>query len=79
MGIHEFSPDTSFIAWYQSLVYEYLGSLGLGIHHQLVWFDVGLGMRLPRKARNKTRTLNVCYVCDLMNCCVKNMHNMNDV
>ena len=36
-------------------------------------------MRLPRKAQNKTRTLHVCFVCDLMNCCVKNMYNMNDV
>ena len=24
----------------------------------------GLGMRLPRKARNKTRTWHVCFVCD---------------
>ena len=24
----------------------------------------GLGMRLPRKARNKTRTRHVCFVCD---------------
>ena len=37
----------------------YLGSSGLGIHHHLVWFDVGLGMRLPRKAWDKTRTLHV--------------------
>ena len=43
---------------------------------------LSLGMRLPRKSRDKTRTRHacVCYVlCDLMNCCVKNMHNMNDV
>ena len=39
----------------------------------------GLGMRLPRKAHNKTRTLHVCFVCDLMTSCVKNMYNMNDV
>ena len=31
---------------------------------------LGLGMRLPRKARDKTRTLHVCFVCELMNCCV---------
>ena len=24
----------------------------------------GLGTRLPRKARNKTRTRHVCFVCD---------------
>ena len=27
-------------------------------------------MRLPRKARDKTRTLHVCLVCELMNCYV---------
>ena len=27
----------------------------------------GLGIRLPRKARNKTRTLHVCFLCALMN------------
>ena len=37
-------------AWYQSLG---IGSSGLGIHHHLVWFNIGLGMRLPRKARTK--------------------------
>ena len=36
----------------------------------------GLGMRLPRKAQNKTRTLHVCFVCAVMHGCVKNMHNM---
>ena len=38
-------------------------------------------MRLPRKSRDKTRTLHACVwcvLCDLMNYCVKNMHNMND-
>ena len=33
----------------------------------------GLGMRLPRKSRNKTRTLHGCvdvFWCDLMNYCV---------
>ena len=30
-----------------------------------MWFDVGLGMRLPRKARNKIRTLRaLCLMCD---------------
>ena len=47
----------------RALVYEYLGGSGLGIHHQLVWFDVGLGMRLPRKAWDKTRTLHACVWC----------------
>ena len=28
-------------------------------HHHSVWFDVGLGIRLPRKAREKIRTLHV--------------------
>ena len=31
------------------------------------------GMRLPRKSRDKTRTLHACVwcvLCDLMNCCV---------
>ena len=34
---------------------------------------LSLGMRLPRKSRDKTRTLHtcVCYVsCDLIICCV---------
>ena len=35
----------------------------MGIHHHLVWFDVGLDMRLPRKARDKTRTLHACVWC----------------
>ena len=41
--------------------------LGFGYPSPLGWFDVGLGMRLPRKARNKTRTLHVCFVCDHVN------------
>ena len=56
------------------LGFEYPSSLG--------WFDVKLGMRLPRKSRDKTRTLHACVwcvLCDLIICCVKNMHNMNDV
>ena len=48
-------------------VYEYLGSSGYGIHHHSVWYDGGLGMRLHRKARDKTRTLHVCFVCDHVN------------
>ena len=42
-------------------------------------------MRLPRKSRDKTRTLHacvlcvLCVLCDLMNYCMKNMHNTNDV
>ena len=38
-----------------------------------MWFDVKLGMRLPRKSSDKTRTLHACVwcvLCDLMNCCV---------
>ena len=45
---------------------------------------LSLGMRLPRKSRDKTRTLHACVwcvLCDLINllCEKKNMHNMNDV
>ena len=32
-----------------------------------------VGMRLPRKSRDKTRTLQarvLCVLCDLMKCCV---------
>ena len=55
-------------------IYEYLGLEGLGLGHSCVrtspiWcgsiFD--LGMRLPRKAQDKTRTLHVCFVCDHVN------------
>ena len=66
-------------AWYQSLGIRIPRELGFGYPSPLGWFDVSLGMRLTRKARNKTRTLYVCFVCDLMNCCVKNMHNINYV
>ena len=31
-----------------------------------MWFDVGLGMRLPRKAQNKTRTLHACVLGDCL-------------
>ena len=51
----------------------------MGIHHHFGGLMFDLGMRLPRKARHKTRTAHVCFVRDLMTCCVKNMHNMNDV
>ena len=37
---------------------------------------LNLGMRLPRKAQNKTRTLHVCFVCALMHGCVFGVHNM---
>ena len=39
----------------------------------------GLGMRLPRKSRDKTRTLYarvLCVLCDLMNYCVNSMLTM---
>ena len=42
---------------------------------------LSLGMRLPRKSWDKTRTLHACVwcvLCDLINCCVKNIHNSND-
>ena len=48
----------------------------MGIHNHLGGLMFGLGMRLPRKTQNKTRTLHVCFVCALMHGCVKNMHNM---
>ena len=39
----------------------------------------GLGMRLPRKSRDKTRTLHarvLCVLCDLVNCGVFGVHDM---
>ena len=39
----------------------------------------GLGMRLPRKSRDKTRTRHarvLCVLCDLMNYCVNGMLTM---
>ena len=39
-------------------------------------------MRLPMKSWDETRTPHACVwcvLCDLMNYCVRNMHNMNDV
>ena len=69
-------------AWYQSLGIRIPRELGFGYPSPLGWFDVKLGMRLPRKSRGKTRTLHACVwcvLCDLIICCVKNMHNMNDV
>ena len=41
---------------------------------------LSLGMRLPRKSKDKTRTLHACVwcvLCDLINLlCEKKMHNM---
>ena len=40
---------------------------------------LSLGMRLPRKSRDKTRTLHACVwcvLCGLMNCCVNDVYNM---
>ena len=34
----------------------------MGIHHHLGGLMFSLGMRLPRKTRNKTRTLHVSFV-----------------
>ena len=56
-----------------------VGGGGVSIHHHLGDLMFGLGMRLLRKAQNKTRTLHVSFVCALMKCCVKNMRNMNDM
>ena len=44
--------------------------LGFEYPSPLVWFDVGLGMRLRRKARNKTRTLHACVLGDCLMCFV---------
>ena len=38
-----------------------------------------VGMRLPRKSRDKTRTLHarvLCVLCDLVNYCVFGVHDM---
>ena len=41
----------------------------------------GLGKRLPRKSRDKTRTLHarclMCVLCDLMNYCVNGVLTMS--
>ena len=40
---------------------------------------LSLGKRLPRKSRDKTRTLHACVwcvLCYLMNCCVNDVYNM---
>ena len=63
-------------AWYQSLGIRIPWVLEFGYPSPLGGLMFGLGMRLPTKARNKTRTLQVCFVCALMHYCVKNMHNM---
>ena len=47
-------------AWYQSLGIRIPRELGFGYPSPLGWFHVKLGMRLPRKSRNKTRTLHSC-------------------
>ena len=35
-----------------------------------------VGMRLPRKSRDKTRTLHARVLCDLVNYCVFGVHDM---
>ena len=37
---------------------------------------LSLGMRLPRKSRDETRTLHACVLCDLMNYCVNDVYNI---
>ena len=40
---------------------------------------ISVGMRLPRKSRDKTRTLYarvLCVLCDLVNYCVFGVHDM---
>ena len=40
---------------------------------------LSLGMRLPRKSQDKTRTLHPCVwcvLCDLVNYCVFGVHDM---
>ena len=49
-------------AWYH--IYDYLGSSGLGSHHHLGGLMFGSGMRLPRKSRDKTRTLHASVLGD---------------
>ena len=43
-----------------------------------MWFDVRLGMRLPRKHGNRTLHAQclMCVLCDLMNYCVNGMLTM---
>ena len=47
-------------AWYQSLGIRIPRELEFGYPSPLRWFDVKLGMRLPRKSWDKTRTLHSC-------------------
>ena len=57
-------------AWYQCLGIRIPRELGFGYSSPLGWFDVKLGMRLPRKSQDKTRTLHACVwcvLCDLIN------------
>ena len=49
--------DRGVTAWYQSLGIRIPRELGLGIHHHLGGSMISIGMRLPRKSRDKTRTL----------------------
>ena len=40
---------------------------------------ISVGMRLPRKSRDKTRTVHarvLCVLCDLVNYCVFGVHDM---
>ena len=48
----------------------------MGIHHHLGGLMFGLGIRLPKKARNKTRTLHVSFVCALVYGCVFGVYDM---
>ena len=53
-------------AWYQSLGIRIPRELGCGYPSLLGWFDVKLGMRLPRKSQNKTRTMHACVLSDCL-------------
>ena len=51
----------------------------MGIHHHLGRSMLSLGIRLPRKSLDKTRTLHACVwsvLCDLMNCCVNGVYTI---
>ena len=54
------TPRFCVTAWYQSLGIRIPRELGFWYPSPLGWFDVKLGMRLPRKSHDKTKTLHSC-------------------